>query len=749
MIAQDNAAANRSTARARKAGFFVSATGLLVSVALLLWALFWPHRDCDQPSCARQKYSVAVEIDALGQVEPIDLELTHEDDSISLAQILRGGGIEVSSLRDEVGLPYEPASGPLDRADLFQFVSAWKNKAAPDADAMLYALFVDSLIADNGEPLFGVMFDTAGREGFAIAPRTTARYFREHEPAQVAALQLRTFAHELLHALNRHHLDAVQMPDGRLTLEAPTHCIAQRAPRGWSLSEPPLMALSPNTIRFFQTATARDILPGPANSPFNFRRASPTECEDARAHTIDSQRRSRWSLAMRRLQMLIGFNTAEAAETTAPSTSASAEIRLQAQSAAYPLGYPVAVRVLVNNTGEEVLPIAGRLNPRYGMLAIEQRELGSEDWQPVEPLTLFEPTSDENARLLPGAAIEETVPIYYGESGWTFDSAGTYEIRARLQVGAPQEDVVSEVVTLSFTDPSTPEDRGALESLLDDQGRLDKNVGRLLYFGGRIGDGDDLDPLERSVQTFSNTALGSALRLTLLSQRLRRPIDPTTGTRPAPDFDSARNLLEDICTDSGVAAMTSNLLEEADDLPASLQSRAQTEAAAWDGRNLAGDTIPTYSDPALKRYGPSLNFCFNEAGLRAPVRRAVTQLARQLRRNRPARIVLVGHSDAVGTCRFNDALALRRARGVQQALAASGLRRVPIEVVSIGERRPASFASAPEAQQLNRRVEILVEGTGDAQIDRPIVPSCPADDARSSPKTVPSESDEAPASDAQ
>lgn len=34
-------------------------------------------------------------------------------------------------------------------------------------------------------------------------------------------LQLRTFLHELLHALNRDHTDAAQMGDGRLTLEAP------------------------------------------------------------------------------------------------------------------------------------------------------------------------------------------------------------------------------------------------------------------------------------------------------------------------------------------------------------------------------------------------------------------------------------------------------------------------------------------------------------------------------------------------
>ena len=138
-----------------------------------------------------------------------------------------------------------------------------------------------------------------------------------------------------------------------------------------------------------------------------------------------------------------------------------------------------------------------------------------------------------------------------------------------------------------------------------------------------------------------NTSVGGALRLTLLSQRLRRPIDPTTGVRPAPDFEDALDLIEDTCTDSGVAAMTSDALEQGGGLPGALRARAETVAAAWDGVTASGSTQPTYSDPSLARRGPSLHFCFNEDELRAPARTAITRLARQLRRERPSRIVVV------------------------------------------------------------------------------------------------------------
>jgi outer membrane protein OmpA-like peptidoglycan-associated protein len=702
--------------------WIVGTLAALVTVALFSWALYWPERDCDRPSCARQRYSVGLEIDALGQIEPISLEVTEADELISLSDILLGGGIELRLAPDETALPYDPDSGPLDRADLFQFVTAWKNKTVPGVDGNLYALFVSSLMADNGEELFGIMFDTSGREGFAVAPKTTERFFREHEPSQIGMLQLRTFAHELLHALNRHHTDAAQTQDGRLTLEAPTRCISEMQSRGWRLREPPLMAISPSTIRFFQTARERDILPGPENSPYTARRASPTECEDVRAQISDSADRSRWASAIRRLQRLFAFNSAEAAE---PPSRPAADIRLQAQPAAYPLGYPVAIRVMVNNTGDETLPIVGRLNPRYGMLAIEHRRRGAKEWLPLQPLAWFEPTSDDKAQLAPGATTEETIPVYFGEDGWTFDAPGDYEIRARMSVGTPDEEIVSEAIGITVVAPSAPDDVGALQVLLDAEGQLGKDVGRLLYFGGRIGDSDDIEPLERAAETFGHTAVGGALRLTLLSQRLRRPIDPSTGVRPPPNFEDALELIEDTCTDSGVAAMTSDLLEQRSDLPDPLRARTETDAAAWDGIASDGRAVPTYSNPSLQRRGPSLHFCFNEADLQKPTRTAVAKLAQQLRRERATRVVVVGHSDTVGTCRYNDALALRRARTVQRALAASGLSRIPIDVATIGERRPLSFASADDAHQSNRRVEILVEGTADTEASAPIIPKCP------------------------
>jgi outer membrane protein OmpA-like peptidoglycan-associated protein len=314
--------------------------------------------------------------------------------------------------------------------------------------------------------------------------------------------------------------------------------------------------------------------------------------------------------------------------------------------------------------------------------------------------------------LLPGERTEQTVPIYFGDEGWTFPEPADYEVRARLQLGSDAEDTVSEAVQISVVDAHTPNDEAALRPLLNGGRRLNDAVGRLLSFGGRIVSQEGLTELEAAANEYGDTALGSAMRLTLVSHRLRPPIDPLTGERPVPDLTEARELLRDTCTDSGVAALKVQLLERhAGGIPLGMSNRAETAATAWDGIGpMQGDSQPTYSDPVLKPWGPSLHFCFNESDMRETVRVGMQRIARELRLARPMRVVIVGHGDYEGSCRLNDQLGIRRAQAVRRALVANGLQAKLIDIASLGERRPLDFSSSSAAHDLNRRVEILVEG---------------------------------------
>ena len=71
-------------------------------------------------------------------------------------------------------------------------------------------------------------------------------------------------------------------------------------------------------------------------------------------------------------------------------------------------------------------------------------------------------------------------------------------------------------------------------------------------------------------------------------------------------------------------------------------------------------------------------------------------------------IVIVGHTDSVGTDAFNDALALKRAEAVRALLLGRGLAPGSVEAVGRGKRQLAIPTADGVAEPRNRRVEIIV-----------------------------------------
>jgi len=71
-------------------------------------------------------------------------------------------------------------------------------------------------------------------------------------------------------------------------------------------------------------------------------------------------------------------------------------------------------------------------------------------------------------------------------------------------------------------------------------------------------------------------------------------------------------------------------------------------------------------------------------------------------------IVVVGHTDRVGSDVFNDALALRRAETVRTMLIGRGLSPASIVAVGRGKREPLVPTPDGVAEPRNRRVEIIV-----------------------------------------
>lgn len=71
-------------------------------------------------------------------------------------------------------------------------------------------------------------------------------------------------------------------------------------------------------------------------------------------------------------------------------------------------------------------------------------------------------------------------------------------------------------------------------------------------------------------------------------------------------------------------------------------------------------------------------------------------------------IIVIGHTDRVGTLVRNDALSLRRAERVKEELVKAGIAAERIRVEGRGEREPLVPTPDEVAEPLNRRVEINV-----------------------------------------
>jgi len=71
-------------------------------------------------------------------------------------------------------------------------------------------------------------------------------------------------------------------------------------------------------------------------------------------------------------------------------------------------------------------------------------------------------------------------------------------------------------------------------------------------------------------------------------------------------------------------------------------------------------------------------------------------------------VLVVGHTDAVGSDSFNDALGLQRAETVRAALIRRGIPAADIRAVSRGKRELAIATPDGVAEPRNRRVEIIV-----------------------------------------
>ena len=85
---------------------------------------------------------------------------------------------------------------------------------------------------------------------------------------------------------------------------------------------------------------------------------------------------------------------------------------------------------------------------------------------------------------------------------------------------------------------------------------------------------------------------------------------------------------------------------------------------------------------------------------------AIVEVRDELLRRPAPDITVTGHTDAIGSDRFNDQLSQLRAKRVKDELIRAGVRPATIALVARGSREPLYPNAAGKAEPRNRRVEI-------------------------------------------
>jgi outer membrane protein OmpA-like peptidoglycan-associated protein len=109
------------------------------------------------------------------------------------------------------------------------------------------------------------------------------------------------------------------------------------------------------------------------------------------------------------------------------------------------------------------------------------------------------------------------------------------------------------------------------------------------------------------------------------------------------------------------------------------------------------------------RFKSTIFFGFNKSEIEPSAEKAILDLATTMTADKSARsLLIVGHTDSIGSDQYNSALSLSRAVAVAAKLKENGLSEKLLGLVPMGEAQPIATNKTKEGQAQNRRVEFFI-----------------------------------------
>lgn len=144
------------------------------------------------------------------------------------------------------------------------------------------------------------------------------------------------------------------------------------------------------------------------------------------------------------------------------------------------------------------------------------------------------------------------------------------------------------------------------------------------------------------------------------------------------------------------------------------QEREEARARMQQALGLVAETRETARGIIVNL--PDILFDFGQARLRPQAREVLSKIAGILLVSRGYQLKVEGHTDNVGSDAFNQKLSEKRARSVYDYLVQSGVSPDIITTEGFGKTRPLALNTTAAGRQKNRRVEIVIEDTGELKL---------------------------------
>ena len=125
-------------------------------------------------------------------------------------------------------------------------------------------------------------------------------------------------------------------------------------------------------------------------------------------------------------------------------------------------------------------------------------------------------------------------------------------------------------------------------------------------------------------------------------------------------------------------------------------------------QNIPGAVVERVGEGIQVTFESGLLFDYNSDRIKPAAAENLRNLARSLNNYPNTDLVIVGHTDDIGSDQFNQDLSQRRARAAANYLASLGVNSARLRTYGRGESEPVAANTSDVGRQQNRRVEVAI-----------------------------------------